>query len=115
MSDDILNGMKEIAQYVKRSESTVLAMHRGQDLPMVKVKGTGVWTSTKKSIDAWLEKLLNGKSPLTDSDETVVTDSIEIAVKGNKPAIDGYLEAGYAKTGNRVADGAQFITLTLKP
>ena len=72
---DILNGMKEISNYVGGlSSTTVLEMHRGQDMPMRKNGGKGVWISSKAAIDEWNQLLLNKKSPLVGVKTKLATD-----------------------------------------
>jgi len=46
-----LVGMIEIAQYVRRSEATVLKLHREYEFPAVKIGGT--WESDTAKIDQW--------------------------------------------------------------
>lgn len=53
-----LVGMKEICNYLRRSEATVLNMIRDMDLPARKV--LGVWESDTGLIDEWRVKTLSG-------------------------------------------------------
>lgn len=46
-----LTGMKEIAAYARRSESTILAWVRDMDFPARKIGG--VWESNTCLIDRW--------------------------------------------------------------
>ena len=54
-----LSGMKEIASYCKRSESTILKWIRELNFPAVKVRG-GTWESDSTEIDVWRRSLING-------------------------------------------------------
>lgn len=47
-----LTGMKEICQYMSRSEVTVLKLIRDQDFPAKKIGG--IWESDKELVDEWL-------------------------------------------------------------
>jgi len=47
----VLQGMKEICAYARRSESTLIKLQRTQGFPMAKVQG--VWVSDRLDIDAW--------------------------------------------------------------
>ena len=58
-----LNGMKEIAGYVRRSESTVVGWIRDMDFPAKKIGG--IWEASKKEIDAWKKARANSP-PLRD-------------------------------------------------
>lgn len=57
-SDDKLRGMDEICLHVGFSESTVLQFIRYDGLPARKTRG--VWLSSKRQIDAWWEKHVEG-------------------------------------------------------
>lgn len=46
-----LCGMKEIANYARRSESTILAWVRDMDFPAKKVGG--IWESNSAAVDRW--------------------------------------------------------------
>lgn len=46
-----LSGMKEICQYFRRSEATILALHREMGFPIKKMGG--IWESDTELIDAW--------------------------------------------------------------
>jgi excisionase family DNA binding protein len=48
-----LDGMKEICNYMRRSEDTVLRMVRFQDMPAAKLGG--IWFSDTESIDKWVK------------------------------------------------------------
>lgn len=54
-SNDSLQGMAEIRQYVNRSEATVMDWIRNQGFPASKLGG-GTWESTKSAIDEWKRK-----------------------------------------------------------
>lgn len=54
-----LRGMKEITDYVKYSESTVLAWIRASKFPAKKV--TGEWISDTELIDEWRKKFILGE------------------------------------------------------
>lgn len=54
-----LDGMKAIASYVNRSETTTLELIRDFDLPARKFKG--IWVSDTDSIDEWRREKLQGK------------------------------------------------------
>lgn len=56
-----LSGMKEIADYMRRSESTVLALIRDFDFPAKKIGG--VWESDTELADAWRRKQIVTDSP----------------------------------------------------
>ncbi|MBI9092916.1 MAG: hypothetical protein JEZ12_27180 [Desulfobacterium sp.] len=47
-----LTGMKDICNYMSRSESTVLMLIRDCDLPACKIGG-GIWESDTELIDDW--------------------------------------------------------------
>ena len=51
-----LSGLKEIAAHMRKSETTVLKLHREYALPMRKVGG--VWESHTESIDRWVRSLV---------------------------------------------------------
>ena len=53
-----LSGMKEIANYAKRSEATIIKWHREYGFPMVKIDGT--WEADTDLIDDWRRKMVNG-------------------------------------------------------
>jgi len=53
-----LRGMKEISNYIKYSESTILLWIRTKTFPAKKV--TGEWMSDTELIDEWRKKLING-------------------------------------------------------
>jgi len=53
-----LLGMKEITEYVRRSDATVLALIRDFDFPAVKL--VGIWESTTESIDEWRRRMVEG-------------------------------------------------------
>jgi len=57
--NDRLEGMLAICQYVNRSESTVLIWIRDMDFPAAKVGG--IWESSRKAIDKWWGKKINGR------------------------------------------------------
>ena len=57
-SSDILNGMKEICGYLRRSEATVIKYHRELGLPIKKAQGS--WMGSKKAIDKWNQDLVSG-------------------------------------------------------
>lgn len=48
-----LSGMKEITDYVRRSEASVLTLIRTQSFPATKV--LGIWESNTAMIDQWRE------------------------------------------------------------
>lgn len=52
MIDTALHGMKDIASYTHRSESTVLKWIVQAEFPASKVAG-GIWVSDKLLIDDW--------------------------------------------------------------
>lgn len=60
-SDDILNGMKSICDYLGRSEATVQKYYRELGLPIRKMSdGTkGPWQGSKKAIDKWNHDLVS--------------------------------------------------------
>jgi hypothetical protein len=60
MSKDALDGMKEICQYVRRSEATVMKLIRQQDFPAKKIEGQ--WMSSKTKIDIWRNQQLDKAS-----------------------------------------------------
>jgi len=47
-----LTGMKEICQYMGRSEVTILKLIRDQDFPAQKIGG--IWESDKDLVNEWL-------------------------------------------------------------
>ena len=49
----VLDGMKEICDYLKISESTALRYYRERGLPLRK-RG-GVWCARKDQVDSWKE------------------------------------------------------------
>ena len=51
-------GMKEICEYVKASEATVLIWIRESGFPARKVRGKGIWLSDTVAIDAWLAYII---------------------------------------------------------
>jgi len=51
-----LVGMKQICEHMRRSETTVLALHRDMDLPMRKIGG--VWESDTDLIAEWRRGLI---------------------------------------------------------
>ena len=53
-------GMKEICEYVKASEATVLIWIRESGFPARKVRGKGIWLSDTVAIDAWLIWFVQG-------------------------------------------------------
>lgn len=53
-SNEILNGMKEICQYLGKSEPTVLKWARDMGLPIKKTGDNGVWVGSRTKIDAWV-------------------------------------------------------------
>lgn len=53
-----LSGMKAIAQYIQRSEPTVIKLVRDFGFPARKI--AGIWESDKQEISDWRIKLLNG-------------------------------------------------------
>jgi hypothetical protein len=56
-----LVGMKEICGHMKRSETTVLSLHRDMDFPMRKIGG--VWESDTELIAEWRRGLIkNGQT-----------------------------------------------------
>lgn len=64
-SDDILNGMKAICDYVGRSEPTVLKYHRELGMPIRKLPTEGrkgPWQGSKRAIDKWNQEFVAGKS-----------------------------------------------------
>jgi hypothetical protein len=54
-----LDGMKEIADYMRRSESTILKMIRELSFPAV--KAGGIWVSHTAKIEAWTAALVDGQ------------------------------------------------------
>lgn len=48
-----LTGMKEICNYMNRSEATILGFIRGMDFPAAKVGG--IWEADSTDIDKWRE------------------------------------------------------------
>jgi excisionase family DNA binding protein len=55
MSDDILKGIKEIAEYIGCSESTVNRMIAGQKIPVFRFGGQ--WRMRKSTWDGWVSSL----------------------------------------------------------
>lgn len=55
---DALVGMKEICAVMRRSEDTVLALHRGFGFPMA--REGGVWISTRAAIAEWRKGRVEG-------------------------------------------------------
>jgi len=51
-----LLGMKQITDYVSRSEVTVLKLHREYGFPAVKIGGT--WESDTELIDKWRRTII---------------------------------------------------------
>ena len=51
----ILDGMKQISQFLNRSESTVLRMIKSENLENRKIiwKRGGVWIANRKRLDDW--------------------------------------------------------------
>jgi hypothetical protein len=47
----VLQGMKEICDYIRRSEATVLKLIREEDFPARKI--CGQWESDKEAITMW--------------------------------------------------------------
>jgi predicted DNA-binding transcriptional regulator AlpA len=60
MPKDALDGMKEICEYVKRSESTVLKLIRQEGFPAKKVLGE--WMSSGAAIEKWRQELVEKAS-----------------------------------------------------
>ncbi len=52
-----LSGMQAIADYVNRSESTVLKLIRDADFPAKKIGG--VWEAKKTKVDVWYEEMVS--------------------------------------------------------
>ncbi len=52
-----LSGMQEIANYVNRSDATVLKLIRDDDFPAKKIGG--VWEAKKDNVDAWYEEMVS--------------------------------------------------------
>lgn len=53
-----LSGMKEICNYVRRSEATVLDWIKNMDFPAKKL--SGIWESDRELIDDWRRNQING-------------------------------------------------------
>ena len=51
-----LIGMKEICQYMRRSEASVLMLIRTEEFPAIKVGG--IWESDTEEIDLWRRGLI---------------------------------------------------------
>lgn len=60
-----LVGIKEIAKYVRRSHSTVMLLHRGHKLPMVRVGG--IWESNAAEIDRWLAEQVKSSAETSEA------------------------------------------------
>lgn len=57
-----LAGMKEISEYMKRSESTVRQWQRDLDLPIVKIGGS--WEGDTEKIDEWRRGVIDRRSTM---------------------------------------------------
>lgn len=71
-----LAGMKEICEYMKRSEATVLQWQREMDLPIIKIGGA--WEGDTEKLDEWRKNLIDRRSTL------IVPGTVEGKRKGDK-------------------------------
>ena len=73
-----LKGMREICEYARRTESTIIGWARDQGFPAKKLPGSQIWESDTDLIDEWRRgKLQEAAPPIEEIRQEVTRPDIK--------------------------------------